>query len=106
MNENEMTIAFRSSFAGYNKDDVNNYIFNENRRFSSIEHSYLVMIDDLRGELAHAKEEIVRLGEISKAYDDLTVKAANAEVEAAEKIVKMEKEQSEIENIYFFMFER
>lgn len=61
-------ILFRTSMSGFNKEDVNKYIQDENRRFAALEGEYTEKIDGMKRELELAKAEIERLTEHYEAY--------------------------------------
>ena len=56
--------VFRISVRGYNRSDVNDYIFSENRRFKAIEDEYKSTIEELKQ----------RLDEANARADELAVK--------------------------------
>lgn len=91
-------VVFRAALGGYNRKDVNNYIFNENRRFKTLEQDYTAKIDELKRHLAdeksradelaskceemqHDKDRIVgleaRLSEVTSELSDERDKAAD-----------------------------
>lgn len=93
MSDTERKVVFRSAVGGFNKKDVNLYIFNENRRFASIEQSYINTIDELRSELEAKVNEIHCLGERISILEGISEKLAEAENE----IEFLSKERSELQ---------
>ena len=56
MSKADFTGGFRTSFAGYNKDDVNRYILAENEKFKKRLAEYTDRIEKLEAENAALKE--------------------------------------------------
>lgn len=56
-------IKFRRQMRGYNKNDVNEFITEENIRFNKIEESYVSKIKDLEHEIETLRAELAKLDE-------------------------------------------
>lgn len=83
---------FRSAMGGYNKDDVNVYILNENRKFSQIEDEYIDRINELTAKLSESEKRVHELTvdcsalpAICEELETLRSKLDNAAAERAER---------------------
>ena len=83
---------FRSAMGGYNKDDVNVYILNENRKFSQIEDEYIDRINELTAKLNESEKRIRELTAdcsalpaICEELETLRSKLDNADAERTER---------------------
>ena len=72
---------FRSSVNGYNKNDVNGYIMEITKKFSTAEASYKEEIDRLNKRLSESDEKI-------KAFESDAQKAAEDQCRLKEALVK------------------
>ncbi len=109
---NQFAPAFRKSMSGYNKEDVNNYILNLNKRFYEADRSFRDTIADANAEIAAKDEEIAKLKEYIKEKEDsfareldeknatitrISDNAADAEMILVEKNAEVEGLRAEIE---------
>lgn len=74
MSKKNSKVIFRTAMGGYNKNDVNTYIENENRRFASAELEMSSEIKRLEDELEGARASL-------KRYDGVSESLANAKNE-------------------------
>ncbi len=81
MNDNERTVMFRTALGGFNKEDVNLYIYNENKRFAAVEQSYIDNIEELKLELDARTNEMRSMSERLVVLEDVNEKLAAAEDE-------------------------
>ena len=72
--------VFRISVRGYNRSDVNDYIFSENRRFKAIEDEYKSTIEELKQRLDEANARADELA-VKEKDDSLNLQKIN-ELEA------------------------
>lgn len=101
MNANLLT--FRESFRGYNKDDVNTYIADQNEKFADMEADYKKEITDLRTEYNHLQsvdtqltDHIEKLNEANETIASLENKLAVAREHEAAMAEELEKYRQQL----------
>ena len=108
---NQFAPAFRKSMSGYNKEDVNNYILNLNKRYYDADRSFRDTLADANAEISAKDEELAKLREYIKVKEDnfaheleeknatitrISDNAADAEMLLVEKNAEVESLKAEI----------
>ena len=88
--------VFRISVRGYNRSDVNDYIFSENRRFKAIEDEYKSTIEELKRRLDEANARADELA-VKEKDDTLNLQKIN-ELEAETARLRSELESEREKN--------
>ncbi len=89
---------FREAFRGYQKDDVNTYIANQNEKFSDMEADYKKEISDLRLQIndLNQKKELEIAQKIAE-HDAPAIKVLEAQIaEAKEKEIALDREKENL----------
>ena len=82
-------IKFRRQMRGYNKNDVNEFITEENIRFNKIEESYVKKVKELEDEIAALRSELSQIDEHRDRIIELELSVAelNSELENKTKLI-------------------
>lgn len=88
--------VFRISVRGYNRSDVNDYIFGENRRFKALEDEYKAQIEDLKLRLEEATEKASSLSakEEEEKLGKQKIDELEAEISRLREELEEEREES------------
>ncbi len=92
MNFTDTKIVFRSSLRGYNKNDVNLFILNSNKKFANAEKSYIATIRDLRFDIDNAKDELDLL---NRHTEELEKKLIDIETERSAAVAELDELKAE-----------